>query len=296
MNLLSVVVPIFGLILVGWLLRAVGLFPRRLADLLNDYIYYVGMTVITFLGLHDASTKLLLDPAVYLLTLVPIFSVIVLAFVVAKVMKLKKAAIPVFIACAFFGNTAYIGFPLNISVQGQDSLATAAFISTIYTVIVFTFGAYLCQRYSEGEKKGLQLHRIPVFWAAMAGLALSIFVLPGILRAPLELVEMTTPPLALLVTGAAITATGIRENTKEIGAISFIKLLLMPAFVVLVAMAAGITGPIYRTSLLEACVPVGVTNTALARQFGLDDKLASSVVVISTLLFALTLSLVLLIL
>jgi predicted permease len=297
MDFLGVVVPIFGLIIVGWLLRAIGLFPQKLLNLLNDYIYYVGMTVITFLGLHDASTRLLFDPVVYLLNVIPIVVIIILAFVVAHVMKLKKAAIPVFVACAFFGNTAYIGFPLNISVQGQDSLATAAFISTIYTVVVFNFGAWLCQRYSEGEKKGLQLHKIPVFWAAMAGLALSFFTLPGFVRAPLDFVEVTTPPLALLVTGAVISATGIRENVKEIGAISAIKLLIMPAMVVLVGMVAGIAnGTVYKTSLLEAAVPVGVTNTMLARQFGLDDRLSSSVVVISTALFVLTLLLILLIL
>jgi predicted permease len=195
------------------------------------------------------------------------------------------------------GLFARAGDSIGSNVQGQDSLATAAFISTIYTVVVFTFGAWLCQRYSEGEKKGLQLHKIPVFWAAMAGLALSFFTLPGFVRAPLDFVEVTTPPLALLVTGAVISATGIRENVKEIGAISAIKLLIMPAMVVLVGMAAGVAnGMVYKTSLLEAAVPVGVTNTMLARQFGLDDRLSSSVVVISTALFVLTLLLILLIL
>jgi predicted permease len=252
------------------------------------------MTVITFLGLHDASSRLLLDPVVYLLSVVPIVVIIVLAFAVAHLMKLKKAAIPVFVACAFFGNTAYIGFPLTIAVQGHESLPTAAFISTIYTVIVFTFGVWLCQRYSENGKKGLQLYKIPVFWAALAGLALSFFALPDLVRLPLDLVEMTTPPLALLATGAAISVAGIKENAKAIGAISAIKLLIMPAIVLLMGAIAGISGSIYRTALLEAAVPVGVTNTVLAQQFGLDDKLASSVVVVSTALFFATVVVILL--
>jgi Predicted permeases len=119
MDFLSVVVPIFGLIFVGWLLKAIGMFPQKLADLLNDYIYYVGMTVITFLGLHDASTGLLFDPVVYLLNVVPIAAIIVISFAVARLMKLKNAAVPVFVACAFFGNTAYIGFPLTFRCRGR---------------------------------------------------------------------------------------------------------------------------------------------------------------------------------
>ena len=90
---------------------------------------------------------------IYLITIVPIVAIIVIAFAVARMMRLEKAAIPVFIICAFFGNTGYIGFPLNIASQGRESLALTAFVSTIYTVIVFTFGAWLCQRYSSKEKK-----------------------------------------------------------------------------------------------------------------------------------------------
>ncbi len=294
MNLLSVVVPIFGLIFAGWLLKVIGLFPRWLVKALNDYVYYVGITVITFLSLHDTSQSLLLDPMVYLITIVPIVAIIVIAFAVARLMKLENAAIPVFIICAFFGNTGYIGFPLNIAAQGRESLALTAFVSTIYTVIVFTFGAWLCQRYSGKEKKGLQLHTIPVFWAAAAGIILSFIALPDLVRLPLVLVEDSTSPLALLATGAMISAAGIKENAGAIGAISGIKLLVMPVIVVVTALIAGVSGTVYKTSLLEAATPVGVTNTVLAQQFGLDEKLASSAVVISTMLFFVSLSLILL--
>jgi predicted permease len=298
MNLLSVVVPIFGLILAGWLLKAVGLFPQWLVKVLNGYVYYVGITAITFLSLHDTSHSLLLDPTIYLITIVPIAAIVVIAYAVARLMRLENAAIPVFIVCAFFGNTGYIGFPLNIAAQGRESLALTAFVSTIYTVIVFTFGAYLCQRYSgsdkNGEKKGLRLHTIPVFWAAAAGIILSFIALPDLVRLPLTLIEDSTSPLALVATGAMISAIGVKENARTIGAISGIKLLVMPAIVVITALITGISGTIYKTALLEAATPVGVTNTILAQQFGLDEKLASSAVVISTVLFILSLPLILL--
>src|SRR5512146_919202 len=96
MDILSVVVPIFGLIFAGWILMKVGLFPKWLADLLNDYLYYIGITVITFLGMHDASAGLLFNPVVYMLNVVPIIAIILVAFAVAHLMKLKNAAIPVF--------------------------------------------------------------------------------------------------------------------------------------------------------------------------------------------------------
>ena len=294
MDFLSVVIPIFALILAGWLLMRIGMFPQWLVKVVNDYVYYIGITVITFLSLHDTSVDLLFDPWVYLITIVPMVAVILIAFAVARMMKLEHAAIPVFIVCAFFGNTGYIGFPLNIAVQGRESLALTAFISTIYTVIVFTFGAYLCQRYSGKDEKVLRLHKIPVFWAAAAGIALSFIALPDIVRMPLVFIEDSTSPLALLATGAMISFAGLKGNLKPIGAISAIKLLVMPAIVIVTAAVAGISGTVYKTSLLEAATPVGVTNTVLAEQFGLDAKLASSAVVVSTALFFVTITLILL--
>jgi predicted permease len=294
MDLLSVIVPIFGLLLAGWLLKAIGLFPPWLVKALNGYVYYVSITVITFLSLHDTSHSLLLDPTVYLITVIPIAVIIVIAFSVARLMKLEKAAVPVFVVCAFFGNTGYIGFPLNIAAQGRESLALTAFISTIYTVIVFTFGAYLCQRYSWKHEKVLHLHKIPVFWAAAAGIMLSFVALPDIVRLPLVLVEDSTSPLALVATDAMISIAEMKGNVKPILTISAIKLLLMPAIVIATAAVAGISGAVYRTSVLEAATPVGVTNTVLAQQFGLDEKLASGAVVVSTALFFATVTLFLL--
>ena len=304
------VVPIFGLILAGWLLKAVGIFPERLVRLVNSYVYYVGITVITFVSLHDTNKDLLLDPDIYLLSLIPIVAIIVVAMTAAHMLKLNRISIPVFIICAFFGNTAYIGFPLNMAVAGKSSLGLTAFISSIYTVAVFTVGAYLFQHYAagkpesgkpnQGKSYGLKsmlsgLLSIPVIWATILGLSLSWIAIPELIRTPLDWISMSTSPLALLATGAMITGYDFREKAKPLGAICAIKLAVMPAAVMIAAytLSGGISGPVYRSSLLEAATPVGVTNAVLAEQFKADKKLASSAIVISTALFIISLAIVL---
>jgi len=57
---------------------------------------------------------------------------------------------------------------------------------------------------------------------------------------------------------------------------------------------AGFQGTAFTTSLLEAATPVGVSNSILAAQFKMDTKFASRAVVISTILFAVTLTVILL--
>lgn len=308
MSFIDVVVPIFGLMLIGWLLKKAGVFPEWLVRLVNDYVYYIGITVITFLSLHDTDKRLLFDPSIYLLNLLPIAIILIIALATAHLLKLDRLAIPVVVTCAFFGNTGYIGFPLNASVQGYESLGLAAFLSTAYTIIVFTLSPFLFRHYTTQKsedrpgsdtiaslKKILGgLFRLPIIWATILGLALSFIAIPDLIRLPMEWISISTSPLALLATGAMITGSGFRENWKALGAISVLKLAVMPAIIIFMGIVMSLNGPIYRTSLLEAATPVGVTNAVIAEQYKADKTLASGAVVVSTMLFLVSLIVVLL--
>jgi|SRR5271157_28974 len=294
MNVLNIIVPIFGLILVGWILRRLRLINNRLLDLINNYVYYIGISVITFLSLHDTSASVLLDPEIYILSVLPMLLVAGIAYGAARLLKLKNNMFAVFIVCAFYGNTGYIGFPLNEIVQGKDSLNLTAFISTIYTVVVFTFGIYLLKRYSDEPVEAGKLHKLPIIWAALLGVLLSWLVIPDLIRMPLGLISDSTSPLALLATGAMAEGASIKSDLKSIGVLSGIKLIIMPVLVVLIGIATGGTGTVFKTSLLEAATPVAVTNSVLAAQFKMRKDFASQAVIISTIVFAVTLGVLLL--
>jgi len=294
MNVLGVIVPIFGIIVVGWFLRRLRLLNARMVELINDYVYYIGIPAITFVSLHDTSASLLLDPRIYLLNLIPMAIVAVTAYVTARLLKLKQGMLAVFVVCAFFGNTGYIGFPLNVAVQGRESLNMAAFISTLYTVVVFTLGVHLLKRSSGEQAEAGKIYKLPIIWAALLGIMLSWIALPGLIKIPLGLISDSVSPLALLATGAMAEGAAIKADLKSIGALSAIKLVLAPAAVAFTGMLLGSSGMAYRTSLLEAATPVAVTNSVLASQFKLRQDFASGAVIVSTMLFTLTLTAILL--
>lgn len=295
MNILDVVIPIFGLILLGWILKHIGLLNQKLVDIINNYVYYIGITVITFLSLHDTSLAELLDPGIYLLNIMPMLAIFAIAYATGKLMKLDKGIFPVFVVCAFFGNTGYIGFPLNIIVQGKDSLHLTAFISTLYMVVAFTLGVYLFSKYSDGNKEAGKLHKNPVLWAAFLGIALSWLAIPQSIRFPLDMISDSISPLALVATGAMIgNISDFKSDVKNIGVLSFIKLVLAPAIVAITGMIIASDNMLYTTSILEAATPIGVTNSVLAAQFNLRKDFASNAIIISTILSVFSLSIILL--
>jgi predicted permease len=220
--------------------------------------------------------------------------VIAIAFAAAKLLKLEGGMIALFVVCAFYGNTGYIGFPLNVIVQGRDSLNIAAFVSTIHTIVVFTIGIYLLKRYTGSKSEAGKLYKLPILWAAALGILLSWVAIPDLARLPLNLIADSTSPLALLATGAMVRAASLKPDLKEIGVLSIIKLIILPVMVVLTGLAMHSSGLVYKTSLLEAATPVAVTNSVLAAQFKTRYDFASQAVIISTILFAVTLTILLL--
>jgi len=293
MSILTVLAPIFGLIVLGWALKRLGFLRERLVGIINNYVYYIGVSAIVFQSLHDTSVSLLLDPRVYLLSLLPMFGIVAIAYIVGKLMKLGPGIFAVFVVCALYGNTIYIGLPLNTLVQGPDAAGMTAFIATISTVVVFTLGVYILQHNATEHVEAGKLHKLPVIWAALLGILLSWLAIPYIIRLPLGLIAESTSPLALLATGAMIETSGFTADLKDIGVLSVLKLIVAPLLVVLTGLAVGFQGMAFKTSLLEAAVPVGVTNSVLAAQFKMDTKFASRAVVISTVLFAITLTIIL---
>jgi len=294
MNILTVLVPIFGLIIAGWILKRVRVLKDCLVRLINNYVYYIGISAIVFQSLHNTSVSMLLDPGIYLLSLLPMLAIVAIAYGVGKLMKLGPDKFAVFVVCALYGNTIYIGLPLNELVQGPGSAGMTAFIATIYTVVVFTLGVHILQRSATEPVEAGKLHKLPVIWAALLGILLSWLALPYIISLPLGLISESTSPLALLATGAMIEVSGLAADLKEIGVLSLLKLVIAPALVVLAGLAAGFSGTAFTTSLLEAATPVGVSNSVMASQFNMDTKFASRAIVISTMLFAVTLTVILL--
>lgn len=293
MNVLGVIAPIFGLILLGWTLKRLRLLNDWLVGAINGYVYYVGITVITFISLHDTGTSLLLKPQIYILNLAPILAVAGVAYAAARLLRLEQGMAAVFIVCAFYGNTGYIGFPLNVYVQGKESLSMAAFISTVYTIVAFTLGVYLLRRSSDEPAEAGKLHKNPIIWAALLGILLSWLALPDIVRLALGLISDLTSPLALLVTGAMVEGTALKADLKSIGALCAIKLALAPAIVALIGLLIESSSMAFKTSLLEAATPVAVTSSVLAAQFKVRPDFASRAVILSTMIFTITLTAIL---
>jgi predicted permease len=138
--------------------------------------------------------------------------------------------------------------------------------------------------------------RIPMLYAVVAAAVVIALgdrgQLPPILLRPINLLAGAAVPSLLLVLGMQLVRS-VHTLRGRLGAIllaTAFRLLVAPLVAIPVAWLTGIAGTTYRACMLEASMPSGVTSTILALEYDLEPETVTSTIFVSTLLSALTLS------
>lgn len=292
--LLETIVPIFGIIAIGWALGRAGIVTRAGAKVLTDYVYYVGFPVLVFMSLREVDFFTVLDPRFYLVNFAGIFLLISIASAIAAALRLEDGLREVFILCAFSGNVAYMGFPLNRLALGEGAMPFASLTVAIYFIATMTLGVLMLGRYSsERAPVGSWIWKAPLIWGIILGLIFSWVGLPLPFPRLWEMIAESAPPVALVAMGAFLCGSRPGKRAREMALVSALKLVLHPLVVLFISLPLGFGGLAFKSSLLQASTPVAVFIFILTHQFDVSSDFAADAIVVTTLVSIATLSLAL---
>ncbi len=294
MIILDSVVPLFGVMLIGWILRRMKIIGRGGVKTLSDYAYYVGFPILVFVSLYNVDLTVLLDHKLYLVNFISIFLIAGVAHAVTRVLKFGEKLKAAFVVCALFGNTAYMGLPLNRLALGEDVMPLASVIAAIYIILTFTFGLFIFRHYS-GVKTGTKLWvlRVPLIWGVILGALFSCARLPLPFSSFFEMIASSASPVALISIGAFLHDTKLGGHFREVTILSLFKLIFLPMAVLLISQVFNFGGLAFKSSLLQAAMPVAIAMFILARQFDVESDFVANTIVATTLSSIATLSVVL---
>ncbi|MBO1074311.1 AEC family transporter [Roseomonas marmotae] len=300
-SILGVVLPVFGLILLGFLARRGGwLGPNTMAEL-NRFVVWLALPAMLFHVMAHTAWSILWQPgfvAAFGLASMGLFAV-TLALRLRAARPLPDASIEGLNAA--YPNSGYMGFPLCLMALGPQSLPLVT-IGMIMTVCVLFALAVVC------IEIGLQEERRPARLAAKVGLALAknpLLVapamgalvsgtglpLPEALDSLLKLLGAAASPCALVALGVFLAQQGMVRGRDLQGTLLLVplKLLALPALVWLLAAQVFRLGPLAtHTAVLLAALPTGTGPFMLAEYYRRDARITSATVLISTLTSVLT--------
>ncbi len=285
------IIPLFLIIFTGMAFSKHRSVDESWIKILNDFALWLGFPALIFAALVKTDINfnefgsLIGYNSAYI-----VFSVL-LAFPVASVFKLDtKTKQTLFFAFAF-GNVSYLGIPVLQNTYGNGILPQATMISAVYLFWLFTLCIYLVERYSNQQQSTLQhlksLATNPMLFSVFAGILFSVLKI----KIP-PFIMQSIDMFASSVTAIVLFSLGIFLGIQPLGHFRDWKAALGFSLLIMIVLPLLFLGAIlnfggehdFRSWILEAAMPMGLTPYVLSAKYGLNTSFASKVVVVSTVI------------
>jgi malonate transporter len=303
--ILGVVLPVFGLILVGF-----GSVRAKLLDAagvrgLSAFVFHLALPALLFRSLSQGSG----GPPAGAGVVYAYFTGCLLAYGLAMAVgrlafgnRLEEQAM--LAITATFSNSVQLGIPVIFTAFGAAGERPALLVIAFHSVTLLTLTTVLVE-IGLGRGQGplrapvlvvKSLAANPLILAIFAGIAWGWtgWTLPGPAAEFLRLLAGAAGPCALFALCASLAGLPLRGDLAESLAVSAIKLFLLPAAVWLCARFVFPVPPIEEAvATVLAALPTGVNPFILAQRYDLYVRRSASVIVLTTALAFVTLSAVL---
>jgi predicted permease len=213
-----------------------------------------------------------------------------LAFPISRIFNLSNRVKRTLFLLLSFGNVAYLGIPVLVSSMGEGVLPVAAVVSALYVFWLLTMGIILVEVNGPDEMSVARLLKSlatnPLLLSVILGMVASIFKIgPG------ALVMRTIDFFSQSVTAVVLFSLGIFLGLQKVGSIkewlpvfwlTIVTTIVLPAFFYFVLKGFGLPDSHFRSSIIDAAMPLGLTPYALSVQYKLEANLAARLVVMAT--------------
>lgn len=298
----NVALPIFGVILVGYLAGRWRILGGEASAALTAFVSYFALPVLFFGTLARTPVHAVLD-----LKLMEGFSIVVVAsFLVGMVstwlaVRGGLARMSLQGIASSWGNVGYMGVPICLAAFGEAGLPPAMLAVIVTSIISMVFGVMLIElEVAAGQGPILtffgaawNVARNPLPLSIAAGLAYSGLVLP--LPTPVEkwidLLGAAAAPCALFAIGLFLSDKSVKSGLAEAGLATLIKLLLQPALAaVVLPYFLDLKSVAGQAALIMAALPTAANAFVLAKQFDVQVEQNTASVLLSTAFSVVTVS------
>ncbi|GAB6191077.1 AEC family transporter [Desulfocastanea catecholica] len=303
MIVLNSLFPIFVLLLLGWALKRQGLTDADFLRTADRLIYYFFFPVMLFWKIGSASFDDGIDWNFCFAALFALLAMFVLSTLVIKLFRITAYQAGSFSQSCYRFNT-YIGVAVILNSLGTEGMKyfgiLIGFAIPLINVFAVTTLIWFSGREMDFAKRcsiaGRALVANPLILGCLAGLAYSGLIgrFPVFVNNSLSLISMVALPLALISIGGSLTFAGVRGNLGLSFFAAALKLLVLPGIGWFFFYIFNVSGIPFKVGLIFFALPASTAIYVLSSQMNSDTQLASSAIVLSTLLSFFSLSFILL--
>ncbi len=291
----GLVLPLFGLVFLGYLSGRLKKIPLEGLAWLNFFILYIALPAMFFRLLATTPVSEFANGRFLFNTTLGTFLIFVLCFLIARLLRhsdTRTATVQGFAGA--YGNIGYMGPPLAIAAFGPQAGVPVALVFCLDNAMHFTLAPTLMalgdsQRKAVGKLiLGIVVKIIshPFILATIAGISAAWFEFrpPAAIDQLLANAAGAAAPCALFAMGVTAALRPLKRIPVELTYLIPVKLLLHPLLVyLLLSRLPGLDPTWLHSAVLLAALPSATNVFVIAQQYSVWEERASSVVVLSTL-------------
>lgn len=291
---LNILLPVFSLVVVGYIAG-----PRLQIEArsLSRLAYYILVPAFVFSQFSTAEISANLALRMGLYMIVVTLAGVLISILITKLLNSSAQMTAAYVLVAAFGNVGNFGLPIIQFKLGDAGLLPAAF----YFLIGITFGFIVgvtAATWHKGSGRGAiwSAFTTPGVVALFPSLLLNVTGLepPLFVARSVGLLASAMVPVMLVTLGIQLAGMGRPKLfDKNVLLVSLIRLLAGPAFAIVLAAFFGLSGVERGAGIIQSSMPAAVLTSLIALEHDLLPDFVTTTVLVSTILSAVTLTLVL---
>lgn len=302
---LNATIPIFLIMVVGYILRRIKMVDEPFIKTLNKFNYSVTLPVLLFRDISQSDFYSVWDTKYVLFCfLVTLFCIAAIGLTAGFFFK-NKALLGEFIQASYRSSAAVMGVAFIQNIYGNSGMAPLMIIGT---VPLYNVAAVLVLSFTGPQAKGLnkQALKKSLIGIATNPIILSIFLgmlisacrisFPVIITKTIGNIASLATPLALIALGAGFEGRKAVKLITPTAIVTSLKLVIQPLLFLPLAIALGFRNEMLVAILVMLGAPTTPSCYIMAKSLGHEGTLTSSAVVATTFLSSVTLTVALFIL
>lgn len=297
---INVTLPIFLVMVIGYILKQIGMLNDDFVTVANRFNFKVTLPFMLFRDISGVDIRAVFDLKYVLFCALVSTACFWLIWGGTKLFLKDKSMRGAFVQASFRSSAAVMGLAFIENIYGSSAMGPLMIVGAvplynIFSVIVLTFEGAHAKEENKTEKIKLACVNIvknPIILAILAGLVVALIGVdfPVIVDKTVNSVAQMATPLALIAIGAGFEGRKALAKVKPTIAASLIKLVIQPLVFLPLAVWMGFSGEKIIGILIMLAAPTTPSCYIMAKNMDNDGVLTASVVVMTTLLSAFTLT------
>jgi len=289
----ELILPVFAVIVSGWIAGYSGYLSRSTADALIHFAYNIAMPALLIVTIAQEPGRSLINwrfLAAFgggsLLCFFAVFGVMSIGA------SRSVASRTMYGMAASMTNTGFVALPILQAIYGERAVLPAAIATVFVAVVMFPLAVILLEvrpRDGQGSRAVPMLtvkHVVlnPLVISTVVGMLLSVLGLrmPAPFTAYFGILAGALTPCALFAIGLGLSLEGLRANVKQASLLSVVKLVVMPLIVCGLCALLRLE-PLYTiAAVICAAVPTAKTVYILAGEYQCEEMMVASTISMTT--------------